>query len=66
MEIKAYLEELRKGCGNEIYSGSMNGYEEFGTGWKCGEKARHGIILYCKPCWEKIEKLESKLEKELK
>ena len=63
---KEYLQNLKQGCNKPIYIGSLDGYAPYDIGWKCGEKTREGIILYCKPCWSLMEKMESKLEKQIK
>jgi len=65
-KYKEQLRILRMGCREPIYIGSMNGEEPFNIGWKCGERTYDGIILYCNPCYKRIEKLENKLEKQIK
>jgi len=65
MKQKEYLKILRQGCRQPIYTGSFDGEQPYDIGWKCGDNA-DGIILYCKPCWRLMEKVESKLEKQIK
>ena len=66
MKTKEYLNRIKRGCNEWIYVKGYDGEEPYNTGWRCGSSAGGGINLYCIPCGNKIKKLESKLEREVK
>ena len=61
--MKEYLKQLRRGCNEYILTEIFEEDEKFNTGWKCGNSTDEGLILYCKPCWKKIDIATRKVNK---